>query len=95
MVSQLILHEGDSVKCSLTFNRPKNLDNNNFNKFNVFQKLVVNDDKCKKNCTKTLEGDWAHFPHAKLHQSYAHGHGWKHIIMTLYGHHIRNFFCTF
>jgi hypothetical protein len=42
-----------------------------------------------------LEGDWAHFPHAKLHQSYAHGHGWKHIIMTLYGHHIRNFFCTF
>jgi hypothetical protein len=46
--SQLILHEGDNVKCSPTFDRPKNLENNNFNNFNIFQKLVVNDDKCKK-----------------------------------------------
>ncbi len=50
MVSQLIFHERDNVKCSPTFNRPKNLNNNNFNKFNVLQKLVVTND----NCTKTL-----------------------------------------
>jgi len=56
MVSQLILHEGNNVKCSPTFNRPKNQDNNHFHKFNVFQKLVVNDDKCKKIAPKPCKG---------------------------------------
>jgi hypothetical protein len=55
MVSQLILYERDNVKCSPTFNRPKNLDNNNFNKFNVLQKLVVNDD-AKKIAPKLVKG---------------------------------------
>jgi hypothetical protein len=56
MVSQLILHEGDSVKCSLTFNRPKNLDNNNFNKFNVFKSLWLMMTNAKKIAPKPCKG---------------------------------------
>jgi hypothetical protein len=47
IVLQLVFHEGDVVKCPLVFDLPKILDCNTLGQFNIFQKLVVKDGKCR------------------------------------------------
>jgi hypothetical protein len=52
LVAQFVSHEIDNVKYAFILHRTKHLGNNNFRQFNKFQKLMVEDGKNKKNCTK-------------------------------------------
>jgi hypothetical protein len=47
MILHLVFHEGDDDKHLFIFNRPKNLDRNNFGEFNGSRKLMVEGYKYK------------------------------------------------